>query len=147
MAEQLGNVSEACRRRLLLRNRDSIKREADAIRLNELLAANQALFTTYVLNDDLKQLRRSRQPLTALWHWKEWAKRALDSGIEPLIKFVERLKAYVPGIIAHAKHQLHTSVLEGTNNSIKVITRMACGYRDDEYLFLKIMNAFPGNGR
>jgi len=31
----------------------------------------------------------------------------------------------------------------GMNNRIKVIKRMAYGYRDDEYLFLKIRAAFP----
>lgn len=29
---------------------------------------------------------------------------------------------------------------------VKVITRMACGFRDDEYFFLKIRAAFPGIG-
>jgi len=28
------------------------------------------------------------------------------------------------------------------NNKIKVLTRMAYGYRDDGYFFLKIMDAF-----
>ncbi|NWF36089.1 transposase, partial [Mariprofundus sp. KV] len=37
-----------------------------------------------------------------------------------------------------------TSVLEGMNNRIKVIKRMAYGYRDNEYFFLKIKAAFPG---
>ncbi len=36
------------------------------------------------------------------------------------------------------------SVLEGINNKIKVIKRMAYGYRDDDYFFLKIRAAFPG---
>ena len=35
--------------------------------------------------------------------------------------------------------------LEGINNKIKVIKRMAYGFRDDEYFFLKIRAAFPGN--
>ena len=52
----------------------------------------------------------------------------------------------VPGIIAHSRWPLNTSVLEGINNRIKVIKRMAYGYRDDEYFFLKIKSAFPGNG-
>ncbi|MCC7477411.1 transposase, partial [bacterium] len=39
------------------------------------------------------------------------------------------------------------SVLEGINNRIKVIKRIAYGYRDDEYFFLKIKAAFPGVGR
>lgn len=34
--------------------------------------------------------------------------------------------------------------LEGINNRIKVIKRMAYGYRDDAYFFLKIRVAFPG---
>ncbi|MEA3259202.1 MAG: transposase, partial [Pseudomonadota bacterium] len=40
-----------------------------------------------------------------------------------------------------------TSVLEGMNNRIKVIKRMAYGYRDSDYFFLKIKAAFPGNPR
>ena len=38
---------------------------------------------------------------------------------------------------------MHTSVLEGVNNRIKVIKRMAYGFRDSEYFFLKIKAAFP----
>ena len=47
---------------LLLRNRDTVTRPADRIRLRERLAANRALFTVYVLKDDLKQLWRFRYP-------------------------------------------------------------------------------------
>lgn len=36
---------------------------------------------------------------------------------------------------------------EGINNRIKVIKRIAYGYRDDAYFFLKIRAAFPGVGR
>ncbi|MEC8880734.1 MAG: transposase, partial [Pseudomonadota bacterium] len=43
--------------------------------------------------------------------------------------------------------RLNTSVLEGMNNRIKVIKRMAYGYRDSDYFFLKIKAAFPGNPR
>ncbi|MDQ2890479.1 MAG: transposase, partial [Gemmatimonadota bacterium] len=35
-------------------------------------------------------------------------------------------------------------ILEGINNKIKVLKRMAYGYRDDAYFFLKIRAAFPG---
>ena len=40
---------------------------------------------------------------------------------------------------------MHTVQLEGMNNRIKVIKRMAYGYRDSEYFFLKIKAAFYGN--
>jgi len=48
------------------------------------------------------------------------------------------------GIVASATHHLNTSLLEGVNNRIKVIKRMAYGYRDNNYFFLKIKAAFPG---
>ncbi|MBU1235801.1 MAG: transposase, partial [Gammaproteobacteria bacterium] len=39
---------------------------------------------------------------------------------------------------------LGTNIIEGINNKIKVIKRMAYGFRDDAYFFLKIRSAFPG---
>ncbi|HEY9175665.1 MAG TPA: transposase, partial [Verrucomicrobiae bacterium] len=39
---------------------------------------------------------------------------------------------------------LHTSLLEGINNKIKVIKRAAYGFRDDDDFFLTIRQAFPG---
>nr|WP_277884164.1 transposase [Pseudomonas fluorescens] len=40
---------------------------------------------------------------------------------------------------------MHTGQLEGINNRIKVIKRMAYGYRDSEFFFMKIKSVFPGN--
>ena len=39
---------------------------------------------------------------------------------------------------------MHTGKLEGINNRIKVIKRMAFGYRDTDFFFMKIRAAFPG---
>lgn len=63
------------------------------------------------------------------------------------MQFAEKLKGYVGGIVASATHKLNTSVLEGMNYKIKVIKRMAYGYRDNDYFFLKIKAAFPGKAR
>ncbi|MFQ5353032.1 MAG: ISL3 family transposase [Candidatus Binatia bacterium] len=129
---------------LLLRNRDTLKTDKDCVRLDELLAANQALMTVYVLKDDLKELWSHRDESDARAAWKSWFQRALESGIAPLVAFARRLETYLPGILAHARWPLHTSLLEGINNKIKVIKRMAYGFRDDDYFFLKIRDAFPG---
>jgi transposase len=130
---------------LLLRNRDNIKKPEDRVRLDELLAANQALMTAYVLKDDLKGLWSHRTKKDARAAWESWFQRALESGIEALIAFARKLEKYLSGILAHARWPLHTSLLEGINNKIKVIKRMAYGFRDDDYFFLKIRAAFPGN--
>lgn len=129
---------------LLLRNKDNIKRQEDRIRLHDLLAANRNLMVAYVLKEDLKQLWQYRYPKAALRFWRGWYRRAMRSGIEPLRRFARRLRPYLHGILAHCRYRLHTSLLEGINNKIKVIKRMAYGFRDDEYFFLKIRAAFPG---
>jgi transposase len=57
---------------------------------------------------------------------------------------VRLLLTHDDGLVSHAKHPLSTGVLEGVNNKIEVLKRMAYGYRDDAYFFLKIRAAFPG---
>jgi transposase len=130
---------------LLLRNRENVPRE-QAVQLDELLAANKALLTVYLLKDDLKQLWRYRRKPWALRAWKSWKRRAMRSGLQPLRHFARCLEPYLPGILAHCHWPLGTNLVEGINNKIKVIKRMAYGFRDDTYFFLKIRAAFPGLG-
>lgn len=128
---------------LLLRNRDNLTPE-QTVRLDELLEANQALLTVYLLRDELKRLWRYRRQGWAEKAWRQWYQQAKASGIEALQRFAEKLAPYLHGILARCRHPLNTSVLEGINNTIKVIKRRAYGYRDQEYFFLKIRAAFPG---
>lgn len=129
---------------LLLRNRENIPTREDRVRLSELLAANRALCKAYVMKDDLKHLWDYRTGGWAERGWAAWYHRAVRSRIAPLVDFAKRLKVYSAGILSHARWPLHTSLLEGINNKIKVIKRMAYGFRDDAYFFLKIRAAFPG---
>jgi transposase len=129
---------------LLLRNKESIPRAEDRVRLRELLNANRALLKVYVMRDDLKHLWEYRYRGRAERFWKGWYQRAVRSRIKPLVRFAKNLAAHSHGILSHCGWPLHTSVLEGINNKIKVIKRMAYGFRDDAYFFLKIRAAFPG---
>lgn len=76
---------------LLLRNRENVTREADQVRLDELLAANRALFTVYVLKDDLKTLWNYRHSGYAQRFWEQWYRRAMRSRMEPLKAFARRV--------------------------------------------------------
>lgn len=131
---------------LLLRNRANLKNE-QALQLEELLQANQPLMTVYLLKDQLKELWYAPSEAEAKRRWRDWLNLAISSGLAPVQQFARRLKGYVEGIIASAIYRMNSSVLEGMNNKIKVIKRMAYGYRDNEYFFLKIKAAFPGKAR
>ncbi|WP_172117557.1 ISL3 family transposase [Halomonas hibernica] len=131
---------------LLLRNRANLKDE-QALKLEELLQANQPLMTVYVLKEQLKELWYAPSEAEAKQRWQHWLKLALSSGLAPAQQFARHLKGYIEGVIASAIYQMSTSVLEGMNNKIKVIKRMAYGYRDNACSLLKIKAAFPGKVR
>lgn len=131
---------------LLLRNRDHVAPD-DQVRLDEVLEANQSILAAYVLREELKSLWRATDAEDAERRCLGWIEQAVTSGIAALQRFAERLRPYLHGIIGHARYPLHTGLIEGINNRIKVIKRMAYGYRDEEYFFLKIRAAFPGNTR
>ena len=145
-ADRLSRRLVKSSRWLLLKNRDSLRPGEDTT-LDELLAANRGLFVVYVMRDALKELWRYRHPGYARRAWVSWYRKALRSGLEPLRRFARRLRPYLSGILAHCRYPLGTNLIEGINNKIKVIKRMAYGFRDDAYFFLKIRAAFPGVGR
>jgi len=128
---------------LLLRNHDNLVDE-DRIRLSELLAANRHLTTVYLMKDELKALWDYRHIGYATRFWQRWRHRAMRSRIPALKRFAQNLQKMIPGVLAHCRYPLGTNLIEGINNKIKVIKRMAYGFRDDTYFFLKIRAAFPG---
>lgn len=107
-----------------------------------MLAANQALMTVYATKVALEE---RWQPSGWQWlnAWKNWMKVVADSRIDPLRKFAARLKPYWRGIAARLRWPVHTGQLECINNRIKLMKRMAYGYRDSAF-FRKIKAASSG---
>ena len=128
---------------LLLKNRRNLSNKQE-VALEELMNANMPLATVYVLKEQLKELWYCQSVWEGFRMWRSWYRACKQSGLKPLLAFARKLRPYLRGILASAKYPLNTSVLEGMNNKIKVIKRMAYGYRDTEYFFLKIKHAFPG---
>lgn len=131
---------------LLLKNQENLT-DQQQVNLDELMSTNQPLAQVYVLKQQLKELWRCWDVWSAFKQWRQWWRICQETGLKPLLTFAKRLRPYLRGILASAKYPLNTSVLEGMNNKIKVIKRMAYGFRDTEYFFLKIKHAFPGNRR
>lgn len=129
---------------LLLRNPARLH-SRQQVHLNEVLQANQSLMTVYVMKDELKALWTAPDAWEWRRRWKQWLAHAHQSQIPALIRFAQLLKPYWRGILSRVRWPMHTGILEGINNKIKLIKRMAFGYRDTDYFFLKIKAAFPGN--
>ena len=129
---------------LLLKNEAHLRPEQKQ-HLQQVLQANQPLMTVYVLKDELKQLWNCSDPWQFRRSWRQWHEHCQQSGIACLQRFAKKLSKYWRGILSRVHWPMHTGLLEGINNRIKLIKRMAYGYRNTEYFFLKIKAAFPGN--
>ena len=129
---------------LLLRNPASLN-EREQVRLDEVLQANQPIMTVHVMKESLRSLWTAPDAWEWRRRWQQWHAHAAESGIPALMHFAAVLKPYWRGILARVRWPMHTGQLEGINNKIKVIKRMAYGYRDTDYFFLKIKAAFPGH--
>ena len=112
--------------------------------LRTLLKLNRNLNLVYILKDDLMRLWRFKYPACARRFLSDWIQRADASGIRPLKAFAKTLNRYSYGLVNHCYYPINTAKLEGMNNKIKVVKRIAYGFHDDEYFMLKIKQACSG---
>ena len=123
---------------LLITNRTSLSLERKE-RLNNLCKENNMIYQCYLFKERFRYIfsRLSRR------HGKvrlaTWIKDVRDSGIEPFINFVKMLLRWYRGIISYFYYPVTNSLAEGLNNVIGTVIKKAYGYRDLEYLKLKIM--------
>jgi len=125
---------------LLLKNPENLdieKKEKE--RLEEALKINEPLSCAYYLKEDLRQIWLQPNKETAERVFADWVKRAQSTSIKMLKKFADTLAGYKSGILAYYDYRISSGPLEGTNNKIKTMKRMAYGFRDMEFFKLKIM--------
>ncbi len=139
-ADVLGKQVLKGTRWLLLKTPDHLDTQKDEhSRLQEALAFNQPLATAYYMKEDLRRIGRQDDKEAATFLLDDWIKRAATSGIRMLIQMAKTLAGYRSGILAYYDFNgLSTGPLEGTNNKIKTLQKMAYGFRDREFLKLKI---------
>jgi transposase len=128
---------------LFLKNWGNLRYE-ERIRLDDILSMNARLNTVYWLKDLLAHIWTYQRVGWARATLAQWCDVARQDGHPALARFAQTLERYQEGILNHCKHPIHTSRLEGVNNKIKVIKRVAYGFHDPQYFALKVKQAFPG---
>jgi len=128
------------KRWLLLKNYESLdsgKREAES--LDELMAAQAELAFTYLMKEQLRDFWKLKDVDDAKTFLAEWLASAADSGIPELETLGETLARHEIGLLSRWLFPVSNGIAEGTNNKIKTMARQAYGFRDKEFLKLKIM--------
>jgi transposase len=125
---------------LLLKNPENLDADKDEkSRLEEALALNKPLATAYYLKDDLRRFWEQPGKRFATAFLNDWLKRAEASGVKMLQQMARTLAAHRSGLLAYYDAMITSGPMEGTNNKIKTMKRMAYGFRDPEFFKLKIL--------
>jgi transposase len=125
---------------LLLKNPENLDADrGERDRLDEALRLNEPLAKAYYMKEDLRRIWSQADKEKAAAFLDDWIERAMDSGITPLATMGKTMATYRTGILAWYDHPISSGPMEGTNNKIKTLKRMAYGYRDMEFFKLRIM--------
>lgn len=133
-------------RYVLLSNRENLSVDGRRA-LQKLLTANRRLNTACVLNETFGQLWEYRTERGARAFFERWQASLKWQRLEPYRKFAAMIERHWDGIASYCEpeNKVSLGMVEGLNNKIRVLQRRAYGYRDEEYLELKIIAAFlPG---
>lgn len=126
---------------LLLRNPENLRDEHRPI-LDRLLALNKKLFTAYILRDDFREIFRGLTAHSRLIRLSKWKDKARSAKIGFITDFLKKIERWEPFIRNSLRYNYSNAFSEGLNNKVRVIQRMAYGYKDFEYLRLKIIQQF-----
>ena len=112
--------------------------------LKKLLQANRRLNTAYILKEAFGKLWDYRTERGARAFFTRWKDSLKWQRLHPYQKFAGMIESHWDGIASycHPENKVSLGLVEGVNNKIRVLQRRAYGYRDEEYLKLKIVAAF-----
>jgi len=116
-------------------------KESARQRLDNALELNKPLATAYYMKEELRLIWQQEDKESASTLLSEWVNKAESSGIRILKSFGKTLARLRVAILAYYDFDgLSSAKIEGSNNKIKTIHKVAYGYRDLEFLKLKILS-------
>jgi transposase len=127
-------------RYLLLRGSERLAEMPDKkARLDELLALNETLHKVYLLKEDVRLFWSRESRKAAEEFIANWTSEAKALGNRHVTRFAKTIERRIDAILAWYDHPITTGPLEGLNNKIKVLKRVAYGYRDLEFFKLRVL--------
>lgn len=124
---------------LLMANRQDLEEsEGGTARLDQALELNRPLFEAYYLKEELREIWLQPDKKDADKKLTEWVESMKATGNDHLIKTANTVMAYRSGILSWYDHRISNAKVEGLNNKIKVLKRVAYGFRDDDYFKLRL---------
>ena len=135
-----------CGKKFILLSRErNLRGEAKQV-LKDLLRFNQRLFKGHLLKESFGQLWSYTYKGAARRFWENWKEQLKWSRLLPYKKFAKMVDKHLDGILAYCDKKVPLGYIEGTNLKARNIIRRAYGYRDKEYMKLKIIQGCSSIG-
>jgi transposase len=96
----------------------------------------------YLLKEQFYKIYRLDNKHNAKTQLLAWIETVQGTCFENLKKFADTVLNHFRWIMTYFEHGTTSSKIEGVNNKIKVIKRLAYGYSDLDYFFQKIRSKF-----
>ncbi|MGH9087407.1 MAG: ISL3 family transposase [Acidimicrobiales bacterium] len=98
-----------------------------------IATVNKKLYRAYLLKEQLRVAIRTKGivSLTMLDTWLVWASRCR---IPAFVELGRKVKRHIAGIEAAMMHNVSNALVESTNTKLRVLHRMAFGFREPEHL-------------
>ncbi len=122
---------------LLLSNPENLDSKGKS-KLLQALHANQPLSTVYYLKEKLRMLWNCASKKAGEKWLESWIEEAQDSGIVMVQSFINALRKHKDGMLALYDERMSSGKVEGVNNRIKTLNKVAYGYRDREFFELRV---------
>ena len=106
--------------------------------LNEALALNRRLFKAYFLKEQLERLWEYTYEGAARSFFANWVRSLRWQRLPAFKKLAATLQRHFEGILSYCHHKVPFGVIEAINGNIRAVIRRGRGYRDYEYLILKV---------
>lgn len=110
-------------------------------RYEELIKENKLLFTCDLVKEMLAKAYTYKQTKRMQDKIEEIIDICRGTENKHFLWFAKLLESHLDGIVTHAKYNISSGKVEGINNKIKTIRRKSYGLPNDEYFFLKIIDA------
>ena len=109
--------------------------------LKLLFKANRRLHKAYLLKESFGQLWDYQSPVWARRFFYQWREALRWQRLAAFERFALMVSVHWDGIEAycHEENKVPLGFVEGLNNKIRAIQRRAYGFRDEDYLRLKIL--------
>ena len=124
---------------LLVKNAEDLTDEEQAKR-EAMFAVSPELKRLHALKEAFRAVfETAPDRATALEHLAGWVRDVEQSGLARLTKFVTTLRNWWEVILTYFHDRLRSGLVEGLNNKLKLIKRLAYGYRNFTHFRLRVL--------